>query len=96
MELRDHLLNAEHIGASWRIRLNYPCAAAMRPCVKSFRPLVVVSIVDNCGVYRNEGVPKIIVNNTVNLFLTAISILLSSNRNRFRVLFDRMASVYLI
>jgi len=23
-----------HIGATWRIRLNRPCAAAMRPCVK--------------------------------------------------------------
>ena len=23
-----------HIGATWRIRLNHPCAAAMRPCMK--------------------------------------------------------------
>jgi len=23
-----------HIGATWRIRLNRPCAAAMQPCVK--------------------------------------------------------------
>jgi len=22
-----------HIGATWRIRLNRPCAAAMQPCV---------------------------------------------------------------
>jgi len=30
-----------HIGASWRIRLNRPCAAAMRPFVKLLRPLVL-------------------------------------------------------
>jgi len=29
-----------HIGAIWRIRLNRPCAAAMRPYVKLLRPLV--------------------------------------------------------
>jgi len=29
-----------HIGATWRIRLNRPCAAAMRPCVKLLWPLV--------------------------------------------------------
>jgi len=29
-----------HIGATWRIRLNRPCAAAMRSYVKLLRPLV--------------------------------------------------------
>jgi len=29
-----------HIGASWRIRLNRPCAAAMRPYVKLLWPFV--------------------------------------------------------
>jgi len=29
-----------HIGATWRIRLNCPCAAAMRPYVKLLWPLV--------------------------------------------------------
>jgi len=30
-----------HIGATWRIRLNRPCAAAMRPYVKLLWPLVI-------------------------------------------------------
>jgi len=43
----------------------------------------------------NESVPKIILNSTINLlFKTAISILAISNRNSFRVLFDKIASVY--
>ena len=29
-----------HIGATWRIRLNHACAAAMRPYVKLLCPLV--------------------------------------------------------
>ena len=46
---------------------------------------------------RNESVPKIIVNNTLNLLLkTAISILVISNRNSFRVLSDKIATVYFI
>jgi len=32
-----------HIGAICRIRLNRPCAAAMRPYVKLFWPLVIFS-----------------------------------------------------
>ena len=37
----------------------------------------------------NESVPKNIINSTVSLFfLNAISILVISNRNSFRVLFD--------
>ena len=30
-----------HTGATWRIRLNHPCAAAMRPYVKFLLPLVL-------------------------------------------------------
>jgi len=43
-------------------------------------------------------VPKIIINNTINLFfkLTAISILVITNRNSFRVLSDEIATVYFI
>jgi len=46
----------------------------------------------------NEIVPKIIMNDRINLFLkTVISILLISNHNSFRgVLFDKIASVYFI
>ena len=40
---------------------------------------------------------NIIINNTINLvFKTAISILVISNHNSFRVLFGKMASVYFI
>ena len=42
-------------------------------------------------------VPKIIITDTINLFLyAAISILLISNHNTFRVLFDKIASRYFI
>ena len=41
----------------------------------------------------NESVPTIIINNTINLFLlTAISILVISNHDRLRVLFDKKNS----
>jgi len=43
----------------------------------------------------NEGVPKIILNNTVSLlFKTAICVLVISNHNNFQLLFDKIASVY--
>ena len=43
------------------------------------------------------GNEKIIINGTINLFfLTAISILVISNHNSFRVLFDKIASAYFI
>ena len=44
----------------------------------------------------NENVPKIIINDARDYFLTAICILLISNHNSFRVLFDKIASVYII
>jgi len=44
----------------------------------------------------NESVPKIMPNDTINSSLTAIGILVISNHNRFRVLFDKIASVYFI
>jgi len=31
MWTRKHVLDGVHTGATWRIRLNRPCAAAMRP-----------------------------------------------------------------
>jgi len=44
----------------------------------------------------NESIPIIIINNTINLnlFFKLVSILLISNHNSFRVLFDKIASVY--
>jgi len=45
----------------------------------------------------NDSVLKIAINDTINLFLkTAISILVISKHNSFRVLFDKIASVYFI
>ena len=41
----------------------------------------------------NETVTKVIINNTTE---TAISIFVISNHNSFRVLFDKIASVYII
>jgi len=44
----------------------------------------------------NESVPKMIISDTINLPLkTAISIAVISNHNSFRVLSDKIASVYL-
>jgi len=49
------------------------------------------------SVIGNRNVPKIIINNTINvLFKTAINMLVISNRNSFRVLLDKIASVYFI
>jgi len=42
----------------------------------------------------NGSVPKIIINDIVIFSQTAISILVISNHNSFRVLFDKIASVY--
>jgi len=39
--VRLGVLDAVHIGATWRIRLNHPCAAAKRPYVKLLRPLLI-------------------------------------------------------
>ena len=37
---RKHMLDGGHIGATWRIRLNRPCAAVMRPSDKLLLSLV--------------------------------------------------------
>jgi len=43
----------------------------------------------------NESVPKIIINDPINLFLkTAVIILVISNHNSCRVLLGKIASVY--
>jgi len=45
----------------------------------------------------NDSVPKIIINDATGLFFkTAISILVISNHNNFRGLFDEIASIYFI
>jgi len=48
-------------------------------------------------VLGNESVPNIIINETVNVFLKLQSpFLVISNHSSFRVLFDKIASVYFI
>jgi len=43
----------------------------------------------------NESVPKIIINNIINVFFKLQSaFLVIANHNSFRVLFDKIASVY--
>jgi len=42
MNPRKHVLDLVHIGVTWWIRLNRPCAAAMRPYVKLLWPLVII------------------------------------------------------
>jgi len=46
-----------HIGATWRIRLNRPCAAAMWPCVKLLWP-PVVAIITALPMWRNGRPPQ--------------------------------------
>jgi len=48
---RNHVLDGVHIGATWRIRLNRPCAAAMRPYVKL---LVAVTVTHSWANPRSD------------------------------------------
>jgi len=43
---RNHVIDGVHIGTTWRIRLNDPCAAAMRPYVRWLFGLVSVCRTD--------------------------------------------------
>jgi len=51
-----------HVGATWRIRLNRPCAAAMRTYVKLLWPLVIIrphrstTYIDAACCYRPSSV----------------------------------------
>ena len=49
--LRKRALMREHIGATWRIRLNRPSAAAMRPYVKLLWPLVPFCRIANLEIF---------------------------------------------
>jgi len=63
------------------------------------RRRVPVEILFTADELYKEYVPKIIVNNKINLFFkTAIGILVKkiSNYNSFRALFDKTASVYFV
>jgi len=45
------VLDGLRIGATWQIRLNHPCAVAMRPYVKLLWPLVVAALCNRAGHY---------------------------------------------
>ena len=53
------VLDRVHIGATWRIRLNRSCAAAMRPYVKLLWPLVIIvtfwAVCSKLTTSRNEA-----------------------------------------
>jgi len=57
------------------------------------QPVNIMPAVPSIG---NESVPKIIINDAINLFFKPISSLLISNHNSFRVLFGKIVSVYFI
>jgi len=42
---RKHVLDWMHIGATWRIRLNRPCMAAIWPFCQSTLPFVILGSV---------------------------------------------------
>jgi len=91
--MRDGRLLVKTVGASSPF-LPEAMLGAMTPTLDS---PVALALFINIIVTEKESVPKIITNNTINLFFkTAISILLISNHNSFRVLFDIIASVYFI
>ena len=48
---RKHVLHRVHIGVTRRIRLNRPCAAAMRPYAKLLWPLVMAALCNMAGHY---------------------------------------------
>jgi len=76
--------------------LNRQAAGACISMLIFHRPLYQYSHKLHSGHMRTESVPKIITNNTIIFFPTAISILVISNHNSFRVLFDKNDSVYFI
>jgi len=66
-----------------------PLIASLEVCGFGLAEMVLLrSLVHEIG---NESVPKIIVNDTIKFFSqTAISTLVGSNHNSFRVLFDKL------
>jgi len=77
--------------ATSNFRLCRHCAVSL----VSWCAVLVISA--DCWLMGNESLPEIIINNRVNLFRkTAIRILVISSHNSFRVLFDKIASVYFI
>jgi len=77
--------------ATSNFRLCRHCAVSL----VSWCAVLVISA--DCWLMGNESLPEIIINNRVNLFRqTSIRILVISSHYSFRVLFDKIASVYFI
>jgi len=82
-------------GAAGKVQSMFSADKWSKPC-RCPAPAAFYTCLCTIG---SESVPKIITDNAENLFLkTAIRILLISNHNHncFRVLFDKIASVYAI
>ena len=64
-------LHGRHIGATWRIRLNCPSAAAMRPYVKLFWPLVLWS--PTLAIYNDTAKLLYFTHDFISLFCNFVS-----------------------
>ena len=68
---RQYALMDGHIGATWRIRLNCPSAAAMRPYVKLFWPLVLWS--PTLAIYNDTAKLLYFTHDFISLFCNFVS-----------------------
>jgi len=91
LRLRNCVMNrAQRRASSIRPIRNAFCG--IRGCYGAYVPSLGFANKSHTG---NESVPKIIINDTISLFFRP-AILVISNHNIFRVLFDKIATVYLI
>ena len=59
---RKHVLGGVHTGATLRIRLNHPCAAAMRSVVKLLWPLVGIQGQSHCRIEIAVAITSSVIN----------------------------------
>ena len=98
-----HSVGPAPASVCWSTR-QLPLAQRVPPTPKRSRPTADQGTWRCCDLWYslrtrqhrgNQSVPRIIIHNTINLFFkTAISSLVISNHNSFRVLFDEIASVF--
>ena len=74
---KKNVLDGVHIGATWRIRLNHPCAAAMRPfCQIALTTCWIVDAVFRVDFYI---APTVTTRVTVELFLSVSALFINRN-----------------
>jgi len=96
-ENRDQLQNPTLGNREWATFTCLPLPSSHRATQRHATRHFVASVWRREMCTGDESVPKIIINNTMNLlFKIAISILVISNHNSYRVLFDKIARVYFI